>query len=281
VNYNSLDTYVHGLETALWTPYKKYEEIGIKDENGEWKQLNTSILQIENEFYNPIRPKQTIHRGERATVALRKRGIQYVEVRALDINPLLPVGISLEEMRFLDVFLTFCVLEESSQFGPGESELMKQNLLSTVLHGRDSLLQVHDLVRHQPRLLTQWLGDIFENLVPLARELDADFGERGDGMFTKAVLLQLAKVRDNSLLPSAQVIAALEAHNESYFDFAMRISQEHERYFKSTPLKDSVYQDLTKIAKQSVEEQEELEKADRISFDDYVKRYFSHYAANL
>ena len=92
ISYNSLDEYAASMREALTHSYPAYEEIGV-EVNGDYRQLNTAILQIENEFYGTVRPKRPILPGERPLIALEKRGVEYVEVRCLDLNPFLPLGI--------------------------------------------------------------------------------------------------------------------------------------------------------------------------------------------
>src|SRR5258706_40729 len=57
VSHNSLDSYAASLDEALSKPFPAYAKIGLK-QNGEYRQLNTSLLQIENEFYGTVRPKR-------------------------------------------------------------------------------------------------------------------------------------------------------------------------------------------------------------------------------
>ena len=113
ISYNSLESYISSLEALLNRQHPAYQAMGKKDQNGEWIQLSTTLLQIENEFYSSIRPKQTVHSGEAPILALKNRGIEYVEVRALDVNPYLPLGIDKQQIRFLDLLLLYCLLQES------------------------------------------------------------------------------------------------------------------------------------------------------------------------
>ena len=97
---NSLESYVRTLMDAVNRPYQPYQALGTK-QNGEWIQLSTNVLQIENEYYSTIRPKRVIKTGERPVQALCKRGVQYIEVRCLDVDPFEPVGISLETASWM------------------------------------------------------------------------------------------------------------------------------------------------------------------------------------
>jgi glutamate--cysteine ligase len=112
-SYNCLESYAASLQGALTTPYPAYDAIGVRNPGGEYNQLATTLLQIENEFYGTIRPKRRINRGERPLHALTERGVEYVEVRSLDVDLFSPVGIDTTTMRFLDVFLMHCLLTES------------------------------------------------------------------------------------------------------------------------------------------------------------------------
>ncbi|MET0350888.1 MAG: glutamate--cysteine ligase, partial [Rhizobacter sp.] len=75
VSYNGLEGYAASLQDALTRPYAAYEAIGVRNPAGEYNQLATSLLQIENEFYGTIRPKRVIYPGERPLHALRERGV--------------------------------------------------------------------------------------------------------------------------------------------------------------------------------------------------------------
>ncbi|MCZ6722934.1 MAG: glutamate--cysteine ligase, partial [Gammaproteobacteria bacterium] len=69
VSYNSLQDYIDCLSYAISTPYSKYQKIALCA-NGEWQQLNQNILQIENEHYSSVRPKQILQGEEKPTLAL-------------------------------------------------------------------------------------------------------------------------------------------------------------------------------------------------------------------
>ena len=114
VSVNSLDEYVRDLSRAISTPHPPYEKLGVKVD-GEYRQLNANILQIENEYYSFIRPKRVARSGERPTKALRRAGVEYVEVRALDVSAFDPVGVNQNKLRFLEVFLALCLMKRATR----------------------------------------------------------------------------------------------------------------------------------------------------------------------
>src|SRR6185369_4199957 len=127
VSYNSLDSFAASLHDAMTRPYPTYETLGVRNPGGEYNQLATSLLQIENEFYGTIRPKRVIHTGERPLHALRERGVEYVEVRCMDLDPFEPVGIAAPTGRLLDIFLLHCLLSDSPPDTPDEIAALARN----------------------------------------------------------------------------------------------------------------------------------------------------------
>src|SRR3954471_10248447 len=198
VSYNSLDGYGASLQDALTRPYPAYEKVGIKNPGGVYNQLATSLLQIENEFYGTIRPKRVIFPGERPLHALRERGVEYVEVRLMDLDPFEPVGISAQTMRFIDVFLLQCLLSDSPADTPQEIAELAHNQHLTAARGREPGLQ---LLRGGREVgLTAWGAELVSQCAPIAAALDAAHGGTAYG---DAVASALAALGDPDSLPSA------------------------------------------------------------------------------
>ncbi|WXL25600.1 glutamate--cysteine ligase [Ectopseudomonas mendocina] len=264
--YNDLASYTDSLRQAVATPYPEYVAAGTK-KDGEWQQLNTNILQIENEYYSSIRPKRVTYSGERPIQALVARGVQYVEVRCLDINPFLPLGIDLTEARFLDAFLLYCAFEESPLLQNGECGQCSSNFLKVVKEGRRPGLH---LQRNGEQVTLQsWAEELLENIRPLAEVLDRS---NGDHAHIEALNAQLAKVADSSLTPSAQVLAALQK-GQTFTEFALKQSQLHAEYFRNQPLTAEQAARFESSVSQSIQEQAELEATEQGDFDNFVAAY--------
>ncbi|MCG6575210.1 glutamate--cysteine ligase [Pseudomonas sp. AF32] len=265
--YNDLASYTDSLRKAVATPYAPYVEIGTH-RDGEWIQLNTNILQIENEYYSNIRPKRVTYTGERPIQALMARGIQYVEVRCLDINPFLPMGIDVTESRFLDAFLLYCGLNDSPQLENNECGNATSNFLTVVKEGRKPGLQLQR--QGQSVDMQSWAIELLEKIAPLAALLDQSQG--GDA-HRQALEAQLAKVMDPSLTPSAQVLAAMAEHRESFAQFSLRQSKAHAEFFRAEPLAASEQAAFEEAARQSLDQQSELEQNEVGDFDVFVGSY--------
>lgn len=265
--YDALESYTKSLLKAVSQPYQPFVELGTHDAKGQWQQLNTNVLQIENEYYSNIRPKRVTLSGERPVQALMSRGIQYIEVRCLDINPFLPLGIDLAESRFLDTFLLYCALQDSPLFTHNECVDCSNNFLSVVKEGRRPALT---LARNGQRIaLTDWANELIAAMQPIAKLLDDAYGVTEH---SAALQDARAKVADVSLTPSAQVLSYMREHQQSFNDFAMAQTHRHAEYFKQ-PLAAAEQQRFVDMAAQSLAEQATIEASDTESFDQYVERF--------
>jgi glutamate--cysteine ligase len=270
VCYNSLPEYLSSLTQATRTPWPPYERIGVKVD-GEYRQLNANVLQIENEYYTSMRPKQPPRGNEKPVDALRKRGVQYVELRSVDINPLEPLSVTASQLRFLELFLLFCLLQESPLLDAEERRLIDDNQMAVALGGRDPTLT---LQRREgaPLLLREWAADIFRFLQPLAELLD--LGDSGRP-YAAALAEQHEALRDPERTPSARMLAAMRDSGQNFFRCARQLSEQHRAYFQSRPLDEERTRFFTQAAERSLHEQAAIEVADAVSFDEFLHRYFT------
>jgi glutamate--cysteine ligase len=269
VSYNSLEEYVATLTEAIQTPCADYQRIGVVVD-GEHRQLNANILQIENEFYSFVRPKQIADSGEKPSLALKRRGVRYVEIRALDLGVHDPSGVNETELRFLEAFLLLCLFEDSPAMDAlGLAEANRNQQLAACC-GRDPALM---LSREGERLaLKDWARQICENMRGICELLDQG---AGDGVYRAALDRQVATIEDPALTPSARVIEEMRNNRESFFDFALRVSQQHGHYYHKLPLtpeRDRFFRDA---ARDSLDKQYQMERADSMSFEEYLERYFA------
>src|SRR5687768_13521630 len=161
VSVNSLDEYVRDLSAAITTPHPPYRELGVKVD-GEWRQLNANVLQIENEYYSFIRPKRVAMSGERPTRALRRAGVEYVEVRALDVSAFDPVGVNQNKMRFLEAFLALCLIKDSPPIGASEQAALDENHVIVARRGREPGLALTRDGRTAPML--EWARELIDSM---------------------------------------------------------------------------------------------------------------------
>lgn len=269
ISYNSLQEYVDDLTQAIETPDPEYAAIGTCV-GGEWRQLNTNVLQIENEYYSSVRPKNVTRSGEKPTLALKRRGVQYVEIRALDLNPFEPTGVDARALRFTEALLLFCLLSDSPPIDPQEQGHISYNQGQVARCGRDPGLRLR--WRDGSLRLHDWAAAIVDALQGVCEILDGDDPEKP---YTAALKGQRSCLADFDELPSAQVLESMRGHGDSFVEFAMRLSERHAGYFSRLPLDPEVARHYRRLASQSLEEQAELEATDSMSFEEYLSRYFA------
>lgn len=270
VCYNTLDSYIHSMQEAIGLPFAAYDRMGTHDSNGQWQQLNTNLLQIENEFYSPIRPKRVTHSGEKPVHALASRGVEYIEVRCMDIDPFVPMGVEPATARFLDSFLLYCALQESPPLTEEGCTETGENFALAVKRGREPGLQLSD--SGVSRELTAWGEELLERIGECATLLD---GVHQSEAYGESLAAQRAKLVDPALTPSARVLEAIAGHGNSFFRFALEQSKAHQAYFAARPLDEETLAAYQAEAAASLADQAAIEAADTVDFDSFVASYLS------
>ena len=271
VSFNSLESYANSLHEALTQPYPAYEKVGIRNPGGDYNQLSTTLLQIENEFYGLIRPKRVIHPGERPLHALRERGVEYIEVRCMDLDPFEPVGINAGTTRFIDIFLLHCLLADSPPDTPAEIAALGRNQHRAAARGREpGLLLERD---GQELLLTDWAAELLEDCGPIAATLDAAFGGE---LYQQALAEARSLLLRPDALPSARVLAAmLDGFDGSYPRFIRSRSAATREQILALPWAAEQAARCAALAAASVAEQQRIESLDSMLFEQYRVAYLS------
>ncbi len=268
-NYDSLDSYVRSLTWAITTPCPRYEEVGVRV-NGEWRQLNANVLQIENEHYSSVRPKQAPRWLEKPVHALRERGIGYVELRSLDVNPFEPLGVGGEQVRFLEGLLLFCLLRPSPPIPPREAQAIDRNLSLTAHRGREPGL----LLRRGDEAvgLRQWGLEILAAMKPLMAMLDGDDPERP---YSRVLGTLRGRLRDPEATPSERLLRHLRETGLSFVEAALELARADAAAFRSRPPGAAMRQRLDRLAEESRRRQAEMEAADDRPFERFLAAYFA------
>jgi glutamate--cysteine ligase len=270
VSFNSLEGYARSLHRSLSETYPPYEAIGIAD-GTNYRQLATTLLQIENEFYGKIRPKRRIRRGERALRALGERGIEYVEVRCVDVSPFHPIGIDADEIRFMDIFLLHCLLQDSPDDSPREIAAISRNQHLAAERGRDPGLRLDR--NGKPVAPSEWGAVLLRQCEPIAAALDEAHGGQ---TYRDVLAAAVAALADSTALPSARVLREVEHdYGQSFPRFALDYSQRHRRALLDLPLAATVAAQYRKVADDSLADQRAIEAADDVPFETHRQRYLA------
>lgn len=267
IRYNHLPEYVEGLRRAIQTPHDSFKKLGLNDADGNPIQINDHILQIENEYYSPIRPKQIAERGETPTEALERRGIAYVEFRAIDLDPYSDIGIRLSSACFLEVMALYCLLNDSPDLMPEEEEELAVNLERVVNEGRLDGLHILNNGTEQP--LESWMLTHLTNMQPLAALLDAHYGGND---YRAAVALMQGKAGHSESTISAQVNADSKRLG-SLWQLGFTLANQHRDSLLQQTLSPNTQAKYEVLAEKSVLQQAELETSETEDFMDYIQQY--------
>ena len=266
VCFNGLPTYTQTLKTAMQQSIPQYEAMGIEDQ-GVYKQLNTNLLQIENEYYSDIRPKRNSQNGEKPLTALNDHGVEYIEVRCLDLNPFEALGVNRDQIYFMDLFLAYCLLSPSPKLSDSECKEVAENQKRVVMDGRRpdfTLQRLTESVR-----LQDWGRELLNNMKPLAKLLD---DKQGGVDFQNALNIMQQRIEDSTQTPSAQVLANMKKNKQSFSEFGLQQAQQVAEHFKD-PVNSERHDFWVNLAQTSIKQQSEIETADTQEFPEYLAEY--------
>ncbi|WP_010434384.1 glutamate--cysteine ligase [Enterobacter mori] len=266
ITFNDLHEYVAGLKRAIKTPSEEYEKIGL-EKDGKRLQINSNVLQIENELYAPIRPKRVTRSGETPSDALQRGGIEYIEVRSLDINPFSPIGVDEQQVRFLDLFMVWCVLADAPEMSSDELLCTRTNWNRVILEGRKPGLTLGIGCETARFPLAKVGKDLFHDLKRVAQTMDSVYG----GEAYQAVCDQLVESFDNPELTfSARILRSMI--DQGIGGTGRSLSAEYREMLMQEPLEVLSEADFVAERDASVLRQKEVEAADTESFEAFLAK---------
>jgi len=272
VCYNSIQTYLETLQKAIVEQYKPYEGINCTGNADERQQLSAAVLQIENEFYSTIRPKQTARSGETQLKALKERGVEYIEVRCVDINPFDPLGIDESQIRFLEMFLLACLFDESPETNSNEYIEILANQRKVVREGRNPGLMLQK--SGESISLKCWAGELMDQLSPVADILDS---LKGNDAYTSVLNTMKQRVQNPDLCPSAKLLEEMRDADQSFIDWSMNKAREHRQVYLQKKLSVSTQTSFERLSEISLGKQKEIESTENQPLESYIQNYFDQY----
>lgn len=267
IHYNDLTGYLAGLQKAVKTPYLPFSRLGLDDATGEPIQINDHVLQIENEYYSLVRPKQVPQEGETPSQALANRGIGYVELRAVDVNPYSPIGIDEHTAGFLEVLALYCLLQDSPALLDAEQSIIEKNQAEVVNRGRAPNAQIQEGDVKTP--IEAWGKQHVTAMQPLAALLDQCYATQ---LYSQALERMMVRLHEVDETLSAHMIADTIQHGGTW-GFGSYMAQQHAHAYEQHLLRPETQTYFDEIAVQSIQQQKQLEQAQGLSFADYVAQY--------
>lgn len=267
IHYNNLGEYLAGLQNAVKSPYVAFSRLGLDDAQGEPIQINDHILQIENEYYSLVRPKQVPQAGETPSQALANRGIGYVELRAVDVNPYSPIGIDSHTAGFLETLATYCLLKDSPALFDNELAVIERNQTQVVNRGRAENASIS--VDGQQQMIEPWAQSYLDAMQPIAQMLDKTYNNH---VYSQAQAVMQARIDEVNDTLSAMLVGDTR-DTGGMWPLGYSLLQEHEDYFSQYELSAEVEQYFDELAHDSLHKQQQLEQDSSISFEQYLADY--------
>ena len=272
--FNTLGNYSETLRAGITTDYAPYQALTAKSTT-RFPQVNTSILQSEAEFYSSIRAKATPPPGHNFLNYLDQVGVGYIEVRLLDINPYLPMGVDLAQLDFMDLLLAHCMLTDSPQHDDALCRVVSQNFKGTTESGRKPGFNL--LRDEQSIALVDWAAELFAEFNDLASALDQI---HGDDRYQRCLTELAPRITNPDLTPSGQLLSDLHRDGTSFLAHHQALSDHHHRTCYNDPLQRETELALDRVAADSKEAFTKISSNSDDAFDEYLAQYQQAYRSD-
>lgn len=267
ISTDDVKSYSKSLIDAINTPYPPFANIK-STRDGCPNQINHNLLQIENEYYSPIRPKQIAQSGEHPTRALCKRGVRYIEVRVLDLNPFTPLGVTQTQSAFMDVFLTYCAKSNPNNLSSADFTNCKANFKQAVCHGRDPRCE---LTIEGKTISLQDAGfELFQKLEVVAKQMD----ERSNSNeYLQALEAEREKLEDPAKTPSELILNLMSSEGFSHQALGQYLAKTHFSEMDEVNLTQDFIRVMDQAARQSTLDERELLTKSTGYFAEYLAMF--------
>lgn len=267
ISFNDLKSYVSSIKQAVCLPSKKFSALGVK-KGDTYLQLNTNLLQTENELYAPIRPKRIRKTGEATSDALLRGGVEYIEVRSLDINPFSPIGIVEKQVYFLDLFLIWCALADSPIMNTNQLVLISKNWQRVILEGRKPGQTLFVVLDDSSNIKEAPLSEIGKALFNDLRRIASIF-EYNQREEYQQVCDELVKYMDDPRLTfSARILK--EIKQKGMNEFSLSLAKIHKNTLKNEYFQVISEKQLLNEKEDSWKRQYKIDQDDTLSFSQYL-----------
>ncbi|WP_343183925.1 glutamate--cysteine ligase [Buchnera aphidicola (Ceratovacuna keduensis)] len=215
IKFNSLSEYIKKVKKALNTKDKDFKKIKNKKQ-----QINDNIIQLENELYIQIRPKQNTKKNETQLNALEKRGIKYIEIRSLDINPFSNIGIKKYQIFFLDLFLIWCISKKSPYIKKCEMKKINKNWENICIKGKKPGQKIY--INNKKKTFIKISLKILKKIKKIAKILDSNTNSKE---YEKACNKVKKILKNKKLTYSSKILNNIKKSNIK--TFGLKISKKY------------------------------------------------------
>lgn len=270
VSYNSVEEYIQNIRKAVLTPNKSYT---VKCINPYIKkndyQLNENILQIDNEYYSSIRPKSNLNSNDASLKNLAVGGVEYIELRGIDINPFSPNGIDLWQAAFIETFIMTCFFLESNPISWVEQNKYTENYNKVALHGKSKDCTVYFYGKNI--LITELLKILLEKLFSVSSWLDSCYNVK---YYTKSIQHVERILYHQEPLLCDMLLDEMINSKESFVNNILSLCQKHKDYWSNFVFNEDMQNKLQQEQNKSWKKYHGLKKNDAIDFKSFLEKYY-------
>src|SRR6056300_1665649 len=189
-------------------------------------------------------------------------GIEYLELRGIDVNPFIPEGINENKIKLLDIYIIHSLISESPEFSDKEIEEIRTNQKVMVENGRSKDLKLR---LNGIQIPLAKLQNIFcDELTQVADAMD----EYRPG-YANALRAEM----NIDTLPSERIMNEIESQNLSFQEYALiqskKIAQEHRSSLNND------FSGLAQNANNSLKDLKNLKENMGMDINKYVELYNS------
>ncbi len=278
--FNSLEHYLEAVGKMLGEEDPRYAAAGIKGADGEYQQLNANILQIENEYYASVRPKSTRTSEKKTIDMLREHGVEYVEIRNLDIDPFLPAGIGVRHIRFLQLLMTYCVLKDSPPIDTDECERITHTETQITQNNLEPDKRFIFIKDQKPTSVKQATEHFLDELSPLAEIMDQTGPQNNTKPYSESLASVRSRSEDPSRHPAKQLMHMIRTDKLEFLEAGILLKDRHKKYYDSFPQDPALREKLPAEARHSLQEEKKLlalhPRNNPADFDRFIQNYVAH-----
>ena len=263
ISLNSFDEYYEDLISSTETESQAFRKIVNKK---TLSQLNPNLLQIEDEYYSNCRPKSEVDSEKRQLSKMKKYGVDYIELRSIDLNPFSSIGINKVDAKFLEIFLVYCSLSPSPLIKSDEGSFLKQNNLNVALKGRKSDLKL--IKNGREILLKDWAREILNNMAPIFQAFS----------FTESEInIYKERIEHPEKTPSAEFLHQFLETGSSYYEYGKSLGNKNKlRLLSKNRINNDHWKELDNETYRSRREKKLSEKNKTLKFENFLKEFMSH-----
>ena len=268
ISTNSLNEYVSDLVYATETTNAEYASI-CDDHSDSRAQISPNILQIEAEYYAIARAKSNMISNDRFAYKLSNGGVDFIELRSLDLNPFSRIGIDRETTLFLEVFLIYSFFKLSEPISNSEQQVIFKNDIDVAKYGRREDLKLN---RDGKQIkLKDWAHEILDEMLPIAEILDS----RNLNQYTKTIKLMKSRVQNPAETLSGVLLDKVTNNKQSFTELGNSIGESNKAYFLNKTKKENPHWELLERESNNSFNRQKVLEEDKTSFEDYKRSYFA------